>query len=83
MNIRIDIQMDDESSTMRYIATATLDGKRLHTIGKNGDGLDDELFRQMVKWLKDHGHLAPDHYWVRNHIAQTEISTPNSHKLAG
>ena len=64
MNIRIDIQMDHESSSVRYIATATLDRKRLHIIEKLG-GLDfaDELFRQMVEWLKDQGHPAPNHYW--------------------
>ena len=65
MNIRIDIQMDDESSTMRYIATASLDGKQLHTIGKCDEGIEHELFRQMVEWLKDQGHPAPDHYWER------------------
>ena len=64
MSIRVDVQMDHESESMRYVATATLDGKRLHEVGEYG-GLEacDEVFRKMAAWLKGQGYPVPDHYW--------------------
>ena len=34
MSIRIDVQMDHGSASIRYVATASLDGKHLHEVGK-------------------------------------------------
>lgn len=62
-SIRIDIQLDHRSESLRYVATATLGGKR-HEIGKHGGPeVCDELFREMAAWLRGQGHQAPDHYW--------------------
>ena len=48
---------------MRFVATATQDGKRLHEIGKYG-GLEvrDEVVREMAEWLEGQGYPVPDHY---------------------
>ena len=69
MAIRVCIQMDHESASMRYVATATLDGERLHEVGKYG-GLEarDEAFRQMAEWLKGQGYPVPDHYWQETFV---------------
>ena len=66
MSISVDIQMDDGSESMRFIATATLDGKRLHEIGKHG-GLKerDEVAKKMAEWLEAHEYPVPDHYRFR------------------
>ena len=64
MSIRIDVQMDHEGESTRYVATATLDGKRLHEVGKHGGPeVRDGLFREITAWLKGQGHQTPDHYW--------------------
>jgi hypothetical protein len=49
MSIRVDVQLDHGSESLRWIATATLDGKRLHEIGKHG-GLKecDELLVEVA-----------------------------------
>ena len=53
MSIRVDVQMDHESESTRYVATATLDGKRLHAVGEYGGAeVRDEVFRKMAAWLK-------------------------------
>ena len=53
MSIRVDVQMDHESESMRYVAAATLDGKRLHEVGEHGGPESrDEVFRKMAAWLK-------------------------------
>ncbi len=66
MSIRVDVQMDLESASTRYVATATLDGKRLHKVGKyGGPEVRDEVFREMVAWLKGQESQAPDHYWLQ------------------
>ena len=64
MSIRIDVQLDHRSESMRYIATATQDCKHLHQVGAyGGTEARDEVFRNMTKWLKSHGYPVPDHYW--------------------
>ena len=72
MSIRIDVQMEHASESMRFVATATLDGKRLHEVGKHG-GTEacDEVFAQMVEWLKGQGYAAPDHYWQQTFPRRT------------
>ena len=66
MSIRIDVQMDHGSASIRYVATASLDGKHLQEVGKyGGPEVCDEAFREMVAWLNDQGHQAPDHYWLQ------------------
>ena len=66
MSIRVDSQIDHESPSMRYVVTATLDGKRLHEVDKfGGPEVRDEVFREMTAWLKGKGHSAPDHYWLQ------------------
>ena len=66
MSIRIDIQLDHGSESLRYVATATQDGKPLHDIGKYGSTeVCAEVFRELTAWLKDQGHQAPDHYWLQ------------------
>ena len=66
MSIRIEVQLDHASESMRYLATATLLGKRLHQVGKYG-GLEarDKVVRKMVEWLQGQGYQAPDHYWLQ------------------
>lgn len=62
--VRIYIQMDHASESMRYVARAMLREKCLHETGKYGDvKARDEVFRMMVQWLEGHGYTAPDHYW--------------------
>ena len=66
MSIRVDIQTDHDCPSMRYVATATLDGKRLHEVDEyDGPEVLDEVFREMAAWLKSQGHQAPDHYWLQ------------------
>ena len=36
MSIRLDVQLDYESESTRYVASATLDGEFLHEVGKYG-----------------------------------------------
>ena len=36
MSIRVDIQRDLECESLRFVATATLDGKRLHEVDEYG-----------------------------------------------
>ena len=64
MIIRVYVQLDHKSESMRYIATATQDCKQLHQIGEyGGTEACDEAFRKMTAWLKSHGYPVPDHYW--------------------
>ena len=64
MSIRIDVQIDHGSESLKYVATATLDGKRLHEVGKyGGPEVCDKLFSEIVAWLEGQGHQAPGHYW--------------------
>ena len=66
MSIRIDVQLDHGSESLRYVATATQNGKFLHEIGKyGGPEVCNEVFREMADWLKDRGHPTPDHYWMQ------------------
>ena len=66
MSIRVDVQMDHESESMRYVATATLDGKCVHEVREyGGPESSDKVFRTMAAWLKDRGHPVPDHYWLQ------------------
>ena len=64
MNIRIDVQMDHGEASMRYIATATLDGKHLYEVGEYG-GLEapGKVFTKVAEWLEGQGYPVPDHYW--------------------
>ena len=64
MSIRIDVQVDHESESLRYVATATLDGKRLHEVGEyGGPEVGDVVFKKMTAWLKVEGYEVPDCYW--------------------
>ena len=64
MSIRIYVQLDHKSESMRYVATAKKDGKRLHEIGEyGGSEARGEVFRKMAVWLQSHGYPVPDHYW--------------------
>ena len=66
MSIRIDVQVDHGSESLRYVATATQDGKPLHKIWKyGGPEVHDEVFCELGEWLKGQGHQAPDHYWLQ------------------
>ena len=71
-DVQVYIQMDHKSGSMRFIARAMSDGRRLphDDIGKYGgppdqsiDKICDELFERTVGWLKDHGYNTPEHYW--------------------
>ena len=66
MSIRIEVQMDHQSKSMRYLATATLHGKRLHQVGEYG-GLEarDKVLRKMAEWLEGQQYPVPDHYWLQ------------------
>ena len=66
MNISIDIRMDDESRPMRFVATATLDGKPIpHEAKFGGPEVCDELAKKTAEWLKAHKYQVPDHYRLR------------------
>ena len=71
MSIRVEVQMDQGSESLRYVATAMLEGKRLHKIGKHG-GLEarDEVARAMAEWLKGQGYPMPGHYLSRKFTPQ-------------
>ena len=73
MSIRVEVQMDQGSESMRFVATARLDGKRLHEIGKHG-GLEahDEVAKKMAEWLESQGHPVPDHYLSRQFIPKEQ-----------
>ena len=73
MSIRVDVQLDHGSESLRWIATAKLDGKRLHEIGKHG-GLKecDELLIEVAAWLKGQGHPVPDHYRLQEFTPQEQ-----------
>ena len=66
MSIRIEVQLDQGSESMRFVATATLDGNRLHEVGQFG-GLEarDKVVRKMAEWLQGQGYPVPDHYWLQ------------------
>ena len=64
MSIHVYVQLDHKSESMRYIATATQDCKRLHEIGEyGGSEAQDKVFRKMAAWLKSKGYPVPNHYW--------------------
>ncbi len=66
MSIRVDIQMDQGSESLGYLATATVEGNRLHEVAVyGGPEARDEAFREMVAWLKKRRYREPDHYWVK------------------
>ena len=66
MSIRIDVQIDHKSASMRYVATAAQDCERLHEVGQyGGSEAQDEVFRKMAAWLKSNGYPAPNHYWLQ------------------
>ena len=73
MSIRVDVQLDHGSESLRWIATATLDGKRLHEIGKHG-GLKerDEVAKKMAEWLEGQGRPVPDHYRLQKFTPQEQ-----------
>ena len=53
MSVHIEVQMDHASESMRYLATATLLGKRLHQVGEyGGPEARDKVFRKMAEWLQ-------------------------------
>ena len=63
MSIRVDVQMDHESASMRFVATAKLDGKCLHKVEEYG-GIEarEEVIRKMAEWLDGREYPRPDHY---------------------
>ena len=63
MSIRIEVQLDHQSASMRYLATATLDGKHLHEVGQFG--VPEDVLRKMTEWLQGQGYPLPDHYWLK------------------
>ena len=64
MSIRVYVQLDHTSESMRFVARAEKDGALLHEVGKyGGSEARDEVFRKMTVWLKSHGYPVPDHYW--------------------
>lgn len=64
MSIRVEVRLDQESESSRYIATATMNGNRLYEVGAN-TGNRDEVFRKLAGWLKRQGYYEPDHYWAQ------------------
>ena len=72
MSIRVDVQLDHGSESLRWIATATLDGKHLHEVGKyGGPEVCDELLIEMAAWLKGQEHPVPDHYREQQWVEQS------------
>ena len=66
MSIGVEVQMDHKSESVRYVATATLDGKRLHKVGEyGGPEARDKVVRKMAEWLEGQGYPVPDHYWLQ------------------
>ena len=66
MSIRIEVQLDHQSASMRYLATATLLGKRLHQVGQfGGPEVRHKVVRKMAEWLQGQGYPLPDHYWLQ------------------
>ena len=66
MSIRVEVQLDHESESLRFVARATLEGEPLHEVGKHGGTeVQDELLRKMAEWLEGRGHPVPDHYWLQ------------------
>ena len=73
MSIRIEVQLDHQSASMRYLATATLLGKRLHKIGEyGGPEAPDKVVRKMAEWLQGQGYPVPDHYWQQQFSPQEQ-----------
>ena len=61
MSVRIQVQQDDASESLRYVATATLEGDRLHEVAVyGGSEAEDEAFRKMSVWLRQNGYPRPD-----------------------
>ena len=66
MIIRVEVQLDHESASMRFIARVKQDGVRLHEIGKYGGlAVRDKLLREMAEWLEGRGYPVPDQYWLQ------------------
>ena len=66
MSISIDIQLDDGSESMRFIATAMEDGKPIpHAAKFGGPEVCDELAKKTAEWLEAHKYPVPDHYRFR------------------
>ena len=73
MSVRIEVQMDHQSESMRYLATATLLGKRLHQVGQfGGPEARDKVVRKMAEWLQAQGYPVPDHYWQQQFSPQEQ-----------
>ncbi len=66
MSVRVRVQQDDASESLRYVATATLEGHRLPEVGVyGGSEAENEAFRKMSAWLRQNGYPRPDGYWIR------------------
>ena len=71
MSIRIEVQMDHQSESMRFVATATLHGKLLHEVGQyGGTEACDKVLRKMAEWRQGQGYPLPDHYWLQQFSPQ-------------
>lgn len=67
--IRINIFMDQESESMRYVAQAERDGRELHRISRyGGDEAVEDVFQAMLEWLNARGCDLPDHYWMKQYL---------------
>ena len=76
MSIRVDVQLDHGSESLRWIATATLDGKHLHEVGKyGGPEVCDELLIEMAAWLKGQEHPVPDVTWFLRWLGDPSASS--------
>lgn len=65
--IRIEIVMDKESESMRFIATAIKSGGTIHTIKKYGHDGAGEAYREVAQWLELNGHPVPEYYWLQKY----------------
>lgn len=64
MSIRIEVRLDQESLSLRWVGTATEEGRVLDEVAVYGDTGAD-AFKEIVRRLRKLGHPEPDGYHVR------------------
>lgn len=66
MSFRIELQLDQNSESTKWIVTIRQDGKSLKRVERyGGPEICDALVRSAVEWLgRVHGYPAA-HYWTR------------------
>ena len=70
-SMRIETQSDDASGSMRFVARALEDGRRICEVGEYGgpptpiESIQGKLAAKVAAWVLAEQGVVVDHYWVR------------------